>query len=126
MKNSDLHLLAFYVRQPKDPKKTFVKDFGKDQNNWSYSESVHLTRGLRSKDLERAQVILNVSQQKVVKCTFNRDASFISLFNYFEKSYPQYFGALDEAFKEKQVAQIAQESETVEEPKEVADEPKPE
>lgn len=113
MKNKDLHLLAFYTRVPKDPKKTFMKDFGKSEDNWSYNEQVHFTRGLRGKDLEKAGVILNVSEQKVIKCSFNKELHFISLFNYFRKNYPQYMQILDMGIQEKEIMKIAQTAEEV-------------
>jgi len=95
MKNKDIHLLAFYVRVPKDPKKTHMKDFGKDESNFAYNEEVHVTLGLKDKDLLRANVIINVNQKKVIKCSLNPDADFLDLYSYYKKNYPQYLNVLE-------------------------------
>lgn len=95
MKQKDIHLLAFHTRVPRDPSKTHMKDFGKNEENYAYNEEVHVTLGLKDKDLMRASVILNISKQSVVKCSMNPDASFLDLYMYFKKNYPQYVNVLE-------------------------------
>lgn len=96
MKTKSLHLLAFYTRVPRDPKKTHTKGYGKDENNYSYNEEVHFTKGLKDKDLLKAGVILNITEKKVVKCSMNSAAEFLDLYAYYKKNYPQYIQILEE------------------------------
>lgn len=97
MRKKNLHLLAFYSRVPKNPKQSHKKDFGKKEDNWSTNESVHFTLGLKDKDLIQAGIILDLTEQKVIKCTMNPDLGFMQLFSYFKQNYPQYIKVLNEA-----------------------------
>lgn len=97
MKNKHIHLLAFYSRVPKNKKDSHKKDFGKTEDNWAMNEHVQFSLGLRDKDLVSANIILDLNEKKVVKCTLKEGLSFIQLFSYFKQNYPQYVKILDEA-----------------------------
>jgi len=89
-KIKDLHLLAFYVTKPKNPKMTHIKGYMSDSANHQYDERVEFTAGLNAKDQSYASVVLNLAQKKVVKNKFKNDRSFDDLFKYFLEAYPQY------------------------------------
>lgn len=89
-KIKDLHLIAFYVGRPRNPKMTHVKGYMKDPNNIQYDERVEFTRGLSSKDQQYAGIILNLAKKSVVSNRFNHEQKdFDSLFKYFLEAYPK-------------------------------------
>ena len=87
--NKEIHLVAYYALKPKNPKLTSQKGYMKDNSNLEYTESVNITRGLKTQDIT-AGVILNLNQRKVVRNTFNENRDFPSLLAHFQESYPQY------------------------------------
>jgi uncharacterized protein YozE (UPF0346 family) len=93
MKIKDLHLLAFYVVKPRDPKMTSQKGYMSDPANHQYDERVEFTRGLSSKDQIYAAVILNLNKKTVVANRYDvtkQNSDFDHLFKYFLEGYPQY------------------------------------
>jgi len=91
MKIKDLHLLAFYVIKPKDPKMTHVKGYMSDPNNHQYDERIEFTKGLKPNDHNYAGVVLNLSKKTIIKNRFNAyDGDFDKLFKYFLEAYPEY------------------------------------
>ena len=91
MKIKDLHLVAFYVTKPKNPKMTHVKGYMLDPANHQYDERVEFTRGLQSRDQLTAGIVLNLAKKTVVKNKFNADQrDFDALFKYFLDAYPSY------------------------------------
>ena len=90
----DIFLVAHYLKQPKDPKKSSVKDYMKDDKNIAYSESVTVTKGLKDKDLT-ASIILNLTQKSVQKYRFEGKTDWETLAAYYAKGYPQYLKLLE-------------------------------
>lgn len=90
MKQKSIYLIAQYVGKPKDPRKTKNAGYITDANNLSYDEVVGFTVGLKDKDLLKSNVVLNISEQKVVRNTFNSGKSYDELFEYFREAYPEY------------------------------------
>jgi hypothetical protein len=91
MKAKDLHLLAFYVLKPKDPKRTKEKGYITNPDNFRYDESIEFTRGLNPKDQQYAGVVLNLNTKKVLSNRFKaHDGDFDKLFKYFLEGYPEY------------------------------------
>jgi hypothetical protein len=93
MKKS-LYLLAFYSTKPRDPKKTHIAGYLKDPNNTILDESINITKGLRARDQINASVILNLSEQQVIKNKFNDNRDFPSLLAHFQEGYPRYINPL--------------------------------
>lgn len=60
-----------------------------DPENTQYEEQVYLTRGLRDRDLQN-QVILNLTEEKIVKNTFKSGASFTDIFAHYYEGYADY------------------------------------
>jgi len=91
MKIKDIHLIAFYVTKPKDPKQTKIKGYMTDPANHQYDERVEFTQGLSHKDRNYAGIILNLKTKTVVYNKFNADQrDFDALFKYFLEAYPKY------------------------------------
>ena len=50
MKIHDLHLIAFYVTRPRDPKKTHIKGYMSDPANIQYDEKVEFNQILPNRN----------------------------------------------------------------------------
>jgi inhibitor of KinA sporulation pathway (predicted exonuclease) len=104
MKIRDIHLLAFYVTKPRNPKMTHIKGYMLDPANHQYDERIEFTKGLNGKDQSYAKVILNLNQKKVVKNSWGTDRTFDDYFKYFLQAYPEYIinvmGQLDMQYLE--------------------------
>ena len=74
---------------PRDPKQTAKPGYMKDPNNIHYEEQVYITRGLRDKDLKN-QVILNLTEEKIVKNTFKSGSNFEEIFTHYYEGYAEY------------------------------------
>jgi hypothetical protein len=91
MKIKDIHLIAFYVAKPRNPKMTHIKGYMKDPANIQYDERIEFTKGLQSKDQQYAGIVLNLNTKKVITNRFDKDQrDFDALFKYFLEAYPQY------------------------------------
>jgi hypothetical protein len=74
---------------PKDPRRTATPGYMKDPNNIEYDEQVYISRGLRDKDLKN-QVVLNLTEEKIVKNNFNPGKNFSEIFTHYYDSYAEY------------------------------------
>ena len=90
MKIKDIHLLAYYVAKPRNPKMTHIKGYMTNPDNITYDERIKFTKGLNPKEQSYAKVVLNLNQKKVIKNSWNTDRSFDEYFKYFLEAYPQY------------------------------------
>jgi len=128
MKIRDIHLLAFYVTKPRNPKMTHIKGYMLDPANHQYDERIEFTKGLNGKDQSYAKVILNLNQKKVVKNSWNTDRTFDDYFKYFLQAYPEYIinvmGQLDMQYLEQFIPKEDAKSDVTDvEEKDVASEP---
>ena len=100
-REKDIFLVANYISAPKNRKQTFRKGYMKNDDNVSFNEQVVVTRGLKDRDLTAA-IILNLTQQKVMKCRFELGEvnDWETLANYYAKGYPQYMTLLKPAAEE--------------------------
>lgn len=91
MSKKNIHLVAFYVKKPRNPRMTHVKEYMADPNNFQYDERVEITRGLSSKDQIYAGVVLDLNNKKVVQNRFDTSQKdFDGLFKYFFAGYHDY------------------------------------
>jgi len=90
MKVKDVHLIAFYVTKPKNPRMTHVKGYMSDPANHQYDERLEFTVGLKSKDQLYAGIVLNLNTKTIVKNKFKNEQTFDDLFKYFLEAYPDY------------------------------------
>jgi hypothetical protein len=89
MADLNIYLIAKYTGMPKDPRQTSKPGYMLDPENIHYDEQVYLARGLRQKDLQK-QVILNLTEEKIVKNTFNPGKTFEEIFTHYYNSYAEY------------------------------------
>jgi hypothetical protein len=89
MADLSIYLIAKYTGMPKDPRRTATPGYMKDPNNIEYDEQVYISRGLRDKDLKN-QVVLNLTEEKIVKNNFNPGKNFEEIFTHYYDSYAEY------------------------------------
>jgi hypothetical protein len=89
MADLNIYLIAKYIGIPKDPKQTAKAGYMKNPENVTYDEQVYIARGLKQKDLQN-QVILNLTEQKIVKNIFNPGKTFEEAFTHYYEGYPEY------------------------------------
>lgn len=89
-----IYLVASYSTSPRDPKQTRTAGYINNKDNVTWNEKMHITRGIKNKDLANARIILDISTQEVYKNTFadgvTEGKSFMELFEYFYKANPSY------------------------------------
>jgi hypothetical protein len=102
--NNNIYLIAKYTGMPKDPRQTAKPGYMKDPNNIHYEEQVYIARGLKDKDLQN-QVVLDLTEEKIVKNTFKSGATFEEAFTHYYEGYAEYIdecvNTLNEAIQAK-------------------------
>ena len=89
MADKSIYLIAKYTGQPKDPTQTKIAGYMKNPDNIEYEEQVYIARGLHNKQLVN-QVILNLTEAKIVKNTFKNANNFEELFTHYYDGYAEY------------------------------------
>lgn len=89
MANKNIYLLATYVARPKDPRQTSKPGYMKDPENIVYDEQLSITKGLKSKDMKN-HVILDLTEEKIVRNSFKSDSNFQMMFAHYYNSYANY------------------------------------
>ncbi len=89
MSNTSIYLIANYTALPKDPSKTKIAGYITNPENVVYDELVYVRKGLRDKDTKNS-VILDLTDEKIVKNIFNVDKTYSELFEYFYSGYTEY------------------------------------
>jgi len=87
MKDQSIYLLGRYTAKPKDPRMTAVPGYMRDRNNIRYDEEIAIVRGISSKDRVNHNVVLNLTEEKVLKNSFGENYDFAQLFEYFYKGF---------------------------------------
>lgn len=104
MANNSIYLIAKYTARPKDPAQTYKAGYMANPNNIEYEEQVYLTRGLKDKDVQNS-VILNLTEEKIVKNTFKSGATFEAILEHYVEGYADYINdsinQLNEVFQTK-------------------------
>jgi len=102
--NLNIYLVAQYVAKPKDPSQTAQPGYMANPDNIEWDERMYITRGLRDKDTQM-NVVLNLTEQKIVKNSFNTAATFEQVFQHFYEAYGDYIddsvNTLNEALQPK-------------------------
>lgn len=89
MATKSIYLIANYISRPKDPSKTHIAGYTHNPDNMEIDEQVYLARGLRDKDLKNT-VILNLTEEKIVKNGFKSGVKFDELFQHYYDGYSDY------------------------------------
>ena len=95
MKTKKMYVVATYFRVPKEGTNSSRKNFGKDDANWAFNESVQVTTGLKKRDITMANIILNVTDKQVEKCNMRQGVGYDELYSYFKTNYPKYLQHID-------------------------------
>ena len=90
MKDKNIYLTAKYTAKPKNPRLTSQKGYMLNPDNIQFDEQVSVVRGLKLRDHQFQQVILNLTEEKIVKNTYNTEISFEDAFKYFHDGYSEY------------------------------------
>ena len=86
MADKSIYLTAKYTGHPKDPRQTSKPGYMTNPENIEYEEQLYITRGLPTKYIKN-QVILNLTEEKIVKNTFRNGATFEELLEHFVEGY---------------------------------------
>ena len=86
MKTKDVYLIAKYAAHPRKKHATASPGYMKNPDNISWNEELLVTYGLKNKDFLAARIVLNITQQRVERNSFQNDKTFDELFNYFYSS----------------------------------------
>ena len=89
MKQKDVYLVAKYAAKPRKKHATATAGYMKNPANVQWDEQVIITLGLKNKDFLSARVVLNISQQKIERNSFQNDKTFEEFFQYFYTANPQ-------------------------------------
>jgi hypothetical protein len=89
MADLSIYLIAKYTGMPKDPRQTAKPGYMTNPKNIHYDEQVYISRGLRDRDLKN-QVVLNLTEEKIVKNNFNSGKTFEEVFTHFYEGYAEY------------------------------------
>jgi hypothetical protein len=90
LKVKNLYLLAYYVQVPKDPKQTHIPGYVKNPDNLRWDESVEITLGLKTKDELKAAVVLDLTNEKVVKNRYNPETTYQEWLDFYDQAHPDY------------------------------------
>lgn len=87
----ELHLVATYIKHPRPGVNASRKNVYGNAENYQYDEKIEFTRGIKSRDLSNAGIILNLNRKSVVKNSHDpAQRDFGALFKYFLEGYPEY------------------------------------
>lgn len=91
MKQPHIYLIASYTIRPRIPYMTRHAGYILQDENIQYSESVTIARTLKTRDITQSQVIIDIAQEKIIKCSYQgTERSYQALMEYYLKHYPNY------------------------------------
>ena len=88
-KKNNIYLVAQYVAKPKDKKLSSQTGYMANPDNIQWDERMYVSQGLRKKDHEM-NVILDLTEEKIIKNSFNTGKTFEEVFKYFYEAYGDY------------------------------------
>jgi len=81
--------VAQYVAKPKNPRQSSQPGYMSNPDNIQWDERMYISQGLRKKD-HQMNVILDLTEEKIIKNSFNSGKSFEEVFKYFYEAYGDY------------------------------------
>ena len=81
--------MAQYVAKPKNPRQSSQPGYMSNPDNIQWDERMYISQGLRKKD-HQMNVILDLTEEKIIKNSFNSGKSFEEVFKYFYEAYGDY------------------------------------
>jgi len=85
----NIYLVAQYVAKPKNPRQSSQPGYMSNPDNIQWDERMYISQGLRKKD-HQMNVILDLTEEKIIKNSFNSGKSFEEVFKYFYEAYGDY------------------------------------
>lgn len=79
--------MAYYVGRPKDPRQTNKPGYMKDPDNVIYDEHISMAKGWKGKYQQTNHVVLDLTEQKLIKNSFNANRNFEEIFGHFVQNY---------------------------------------
>lgn len=121
-------LLAKYYKRPRDPKRTSEPGYITNKENFFWDESVNFVIKASEKDLRENNVVLDVFNQQLLKCSVAEmvGTDFDSVFAYFYKNYQRYFDQMFEALGIKAVDEAGNPIEATETTATIVEQPRSE
>jgi hypothetical protein len=89
MANLNIYLLATYVARPKNPRQTSRAGYITDPGNIQYDENLAIVRGWRDRYMKNS-VILDLTNEKVIKNSFQTGKTFEELFAHYHEGFSEY------------------------------------
>ena len=89
-----IYLIASYSMKPKSSARKQRSGWMANPGNISYDESIAIARKLKPRDHQTSKIILDFTDRRVIKNTWNDDKSFEELFSYFYQGYPNYINPI--------------------------------
>jgi hypothetical protein len=90
-----MFLTSTTVINPVNPKSTSQPNFFKDPSNFGADESISLVKNIRLSDLKKSNIILDLSEKRIVKCRrFFIDGKSINnptyheIYDYYHSQFP--------------------------------------
>lgn len=86
-----VYLIAYYSVKPKNSTvKTAQKGWMAEDSNIAYDEQITVAKRLKTKDLQMAKVILDLSSRTVYRNGWGDNKGFDDLFEHFYSGYQRY------------------------------------
>jgi hypothetical protein len=89
MANNNIYIVAQYVAKPKNKRLSSQPGYMSNPDNIQWDERMYVSQGLRKKDHEM-NVILDLTEEKIIKNSFDSSKSFEEVFKYFYENYGDY------------------------------------
>ena len=89
MPNLNIYLLAIYVARPKNPRQTSRAGYITNPDNIQYDENLEIVRGGRDRYMKYS-VVLDITNEKVVKNSFQTGKTFEELFAHYHEGFSEY------------------------------------
>jgi hypothetical protein len=87
--NLNIYLLAIYVARPKNPRQTSRAGYITNADNIQYDENLEIVRGWRDRYIKYS-VVLDLTNEKVVKNSFQTGKTFEELFAHYHEGFSEY------------------------------------
>jgi hypothetical protein len=102
-----MFLIATYIMRPRYPHKTSQKGWMNDPENVIYDEQVGFVKKLRTKDTLNSNVILDLANKKLVKCSVGATYgdNYAAAHEYFYENYKKYLDELGYPYVTEEPAQ---------------------
>ena len=102
-----MFLIATYIMRPRYPHKTSQKGWMNDPENVICDEQVGFVKKLRTKDTLNSNVILDLANKKLVKCSVGATYgdNYAAAHEYFYENYKKYLDELGYPYVTEELAQ---------------------